>query len=145
MDLMGKASCSVSAVQILEFAYIVIARVIRGAVSACQARCVPYRAIFLFPWVSFYNCPHDHPPRHTGTARGPSLGTRCVSRPRRASGAHHRSTRDRRDHAPMPWHPRMAMAWGGMGWVIGWVPEGTFVICALFSIRRCFGFHSSNV
>jgi hypothetical protein len=32
-----------------------------------------------------------------------------------------------------------------MGRVTGQVPEGTFVIRALFSIQRYFGFHSFDV
>ena len=97
-----------------EFAYEVIVRSILGIVSAYQARCVPPCAIFLFPWVSFSNypplpCPRGHLPCML-TLRAPR--TCHVSWPGLPSWAYHCATRDCRDHAPMPWQLRMAMAWG---------------------------------
>jgi hypothetical protein len=54
-----------SGARTLEFVYEVIARCIRGAVRACHARRVSYRAIFLSPRVSFRNRPPAWPVRPT--------------------------------------------------------------------------------
>jgi hypothetical protein len=90
----------------LEFAYVVIARSIRGTMSARQARRVPPRAIFFSPQVSFSNRPSRFAcmatPRHVGTGRGWSPGTHHVSQPCRRVGP---TTTPRETAETMhPWH-----------------------------------------